>query len=527
MRTAAPGLKGLLPFKGLFEQTAFVLPLIKEGRGWDPPTYARLGYILRGIGFLIVGTELMVLPAPSFAVFLILKGLLATVLLAEAAAIIVPLASTWMSMGIQQRVRKNPQAGRLSRFVDSLNITATRPASIIWLSIAYHYPISVPSGRASALVRAVVYYFAFAALFLFAGSYVLKEVIGIWFVEAYLMGWDFRILFGGILFFNTMYLMRFGLSVLLTAIGAMVVNFPLRVSAAAAAIAIWIVSLTSPGLHDSLAASPSPIYLMLGVALLVIFFEESILSWVRRCPPFSTVSRRSEAERQREMDEYRADPSRTFGVVYMSGDDLGFQKLNPGLMMERWSVLRDQLGSDSARLLERFPVAREEAILSQAFGELYEIEERAGVTLWHPMQLVVDGESGTLPETRGLNIGVGSVEELERHLDTWHLRRWIVSMMSTAGHSQDTAVNLIDIAMRLERERLSERVVFYLIQNKYDDRDDNRPGQVDYSSGELGQREKLAELLTIVAPGSRAYNLNDWAPIRLQGRRDDGDGSSL
>ena len=513
MRTAAPGLKGLLPFKGLFEQRAYVLPLIKEGRGWDPPTYARLGYILRGIGFLIVGTELMVLPAPSFAVFLILKGLLATVLLAEAAAIIVPLASTWMSMGIQQRVRKNPQAGRLSRFVDSLNITATRPASIIWLSIAYHYPISVPSGRTSALVRAVVYYFAFAALFLFAGSYVLKEVIGIWFVEAYLMGWDFRILFGGILFFNTMYLMRFGLSVLLTAIGAMVVNFPLRVSAAAAAIAIWIMSLTSPDLHDSLAASPSPIYLMLGVALLVIFFEESILSWVRRCPPFSTVSRRSEADRQREMDEYRADPSRTFGVVYMSGDDLGFQKLNPGLMMERWSVLRDQLGSDSARLLEKFPVAREEANLSQAFGELYEIEERAGVTLWHPMQLVVDGESGTLPETGGLNIGVGSVEERERHLDTWHLRRWIVSMMSTAGHSQDTAVNLIDIAMRLERERLSQRVVFYLIQNKYDDRDDNRPGQVDYSSGELGQREKLAELLTIVAPGSRAYNLNDWTPF--------------
>jgi hypothetical protein len=86
-------------------------------------------------------------------------------------------------------------------------------------------------------------------------------------------------------------------------------------------------------------------------------------------------------------------------------------------------------------------------------------------------------------------------------------------MMSSAGHSQDTAINLVDIALQITRQGLSERTVFYLIQNKYDDRDDNRPGQMAYDTGELGQREKLTRLLTWASPDSRAFSLNDWTPF--------------
>ena len=98
-------------------------------------------------------------------------------------------------------------------------------------------------------------------------------------------------------------------------------------------------------------------------------------------------------------------------------------------------------------------------------------------------------------------------------LSAWHVRRWLVSMMSTAGHAQDTAVNLVDIALRLQREGLAANTVFYLIQNKYDNNDNNRPVQSAYDKGELGQRNKLARLLCELAPGARAHNIQNWTPF--------------
>src|SRR5262249_8309373 len=111
------------------------------------------------------------------------------------------------------------------------------------------------------------------------------------------------------------------------------------------------------------------------------------------------------------------------------------------------------------------------------------------------------------------HLTVESVAKREEALRAWHLRRWLVTMMSTAGHSQDTAINLVDIALALNQEGLAANTVFYLIQNKYDNNDNNRPSQVSYDSGELGQRNKLARLLMALAPGCRAYNINDWTPF--------------
>ena len=47
------------------------------------------------------------------------------------------------------------------------------------------------------------------------------------------------------------------------------------------------------------------------------------------------------------------------------------------------------------------------------------------------------------------------------------------------------------------------------------DRQD-RPGQRDYESGELGQRERLCRLFEWAAPGSRAYSLVDWTPFAFK-----------
>ena len=110
-------------------------------------------------------------------------------------------------------------------------------------------------------------------------------------------------------------------------------------------------------------------------------------------------------------------------------------------------------------------------------------------------------------------------------LTAWDARRWLVTMMSTAGHSQDTAINLVDIALRLEREGLAARTVFYLIQNKYDNRDDNRPAQLRYTDGELGQREKLARLLQRHRSGLPRLERPELDALRFQIGRHDRHGS--
>ncbi|MBI3417689.1 MAG: hypothetical protein HY043_20545, partial [Verrucomicrobia bacterium] len=157
--------------------------------------------------------------------------------------------------------------------------------------------------------------------------------------------------------------------------------------------------------------------------------------------------------------------------------------------------------------------APSDAELEARFQNLYDVEKKSDVTLWHPLQLCVAGEPTKFSAELGVNIPVTSVEQRQQLLQAWHARRWLVTMMSTAGHSQDTAINLVDIALRLEREGLAANTAFYLIQNKYDNNDNNRPSQLPYGKGELGHRNKLARLLCAVAPGARAYSLQNWTPF--------------
>jgi hypothetical protein len=242
--------------------------------------------------------------------------------------------------------------------------------------------------------------------------------------------------------------------------------------------------------------------------LILVSFESELLAFLR------TRARRKETEHERvALDAYRSDPSRALAVVYMSGDELSFHKLTPELLMTRLRILRDQLGSGGVKLLYRLQELPGDDLLKQRFSALYELEKRSNVTFWHPMQLVLAGEACALRPELGLNLVADGAAERDELLATWHLRRWLVTMMSTAGHSQDTGINLVDIAFALAREGLAANTVFYLIQNKYDNSDRNRPSQLAYEQGELGQRDKLAALLTEIAPGARAYNLNDWTPF--------------
>ena len=77
----------------------------------------------------------------------------------------------------------------------------------------------------------------------------------------------------------------------------------------------------------------------------------------------------------------------------MSGDDLSFHKLTPELLVTRLQILRDRLGSGGMRLLSQVRSLPGDAELTQWFKALYELERQGDVTLWHPMQLVVAGET--------------------------------------------------------------------------------------------------------------------------------------
>ena len=514
-----------------FAKKQSATPTMKESRWWDPVWCQRVGWTLRALGLLWLGVSLLWIDTPSFATFLILKGLLAGLIFVEAGAVLVPLIVSRFSMWLEDRVAQNPKAWSLTRFLNQLNLTATRPASVIWLSFKYHFQPSVPTGGALPMTLAVVYYLALAAVFFGAGGYVCKEVLRVWFADTYQNGWDFRLLLGALLFWNTMYLLRFGLHVLFTGTSAFLVTFPVKAIVGVFGLA-YLVDLGFQGPTESFVTNyPTLSYGLLIAVLAVAVFEQPILAWLTNTAPLRRRRESREAERRARLAEWKADKNHAFGVIYMSGDELSYLKLTPDLLMSRWTLLRDKLDSRGARLLALLNERPDDATLAQWFAELHELEKKHDVTMWHPMQIVVSGSvsgrlsegespvsdppthSPALPEELGLNLPVDNVEQRDRLLRAWHVRRWLVTMMSTAGHSQDTGITLADIALRLQQEGLAPNVVFYLIQNKYDNADNNRPSQLAYDKGELGQRNKLARLLMELAPGSRAYSLNDWTPF--------------
>jgi hypothetical protein len=452
---------------------------------------------------------LMGVSAPSLATFTLVKGLFVPILLAEAAAILLPLLLSFFSAWLEDRVSSGKRTSALARFVNQLNLTPTRPASILWHGLKYHFQSSVPSGGVWAMTRCIAFYFLFTATFFLIGSYSFKEVLRVWFAQRYHHAWDWELAIGSVIFWNTMYLLRFGLFVFFVGTGSFLVTFPFQGVALGVALLYLLLSRIAPGLLP-----PEPA----NIAVALCFMAGVLVSpWLRERFSGGSFWRgwlaRKRTREDAALKDLRSGEGRTLAVVYMSGDDLSSLKLTPELLLNRLQTLRDKLGSEGASVLLDSIGVVDETVISAAWGRLHALEKKQNVTLWHPMQFVVPGETARLEDALGLNLPVESKEERDTLLNAWQIRRWLVTMMSTAGHAQDTAINLVDIALRLTEEGLSKSVAFYLIQNKYDNNDNNRPSQINYGQGELAQRNKLAHFLMAVAPGSRAYNINDWTPF--------------
>lgn len=510
------GLGGKLMARMRFRKSSG-LARIRSGRErWDPVLYEYSGYVLRAACFLVVGIELVMIPAPSFAAFLLLKGVVASLFFLEAAAVLVPMLMSLGSRVLQERMLSYKAPPKIVAFLHQFNFPATRPASLIWQSLCYHFRPSVPSGGWSAMLRSILFYYLFSGIFLLIGGYVSKEVLGIWFAETYQAGADARLLIGAAIFVNTMYLMRFGLFVMLTSLAAAFRTWPLKASVGATAIAVSVGMLLSEPFRAEAVGQPLLLWGVVLFAMLVIAWEHRLRAVVGTIP----FVRRAQFRKRKQVFDgvkaYREDRDRSLGLVYMSGDELSAVRLSASMISDRWEVLRERLDSPGARVLRRLHGKMSDLEIQAALGDLEDAERRSKVTLWHPAQVAVGSEPPDIPANLGLTIRVRNWEEKERLLDAWHIRRWIVTMMASAGQSQDTGVNLVDIALRLSEEGLAKRLVFYLIQNKYDGNDEDRPGQRSYEEGELGQREKLARLLQWAAPGCRAYSLVDWTPFAFK-----------
>jgi hypothetical protein len=512
LRRATPEFPLDRALTALVPGTSLVLPLPRPGPWWNPNLYEPAAWTLRAIGFLWLGILLLRLPAPSFVTFLVVKGIFAMLAFAEMASIILPATFSWISKFLQDWVSAHPHAGPGVRLLNQLNLTATRPTSLLWQSIRYHFRPSAPSGTPLGMTQGVVFYFSLAALFFGAGVFLCQEMLPLWFTEQYRAGADLKLLAGGALFWCTMYLLRYGLFLLVAGAAAGLAAFPIKGIAALLAVACLAGPLLAPFHGEDTRAWLTAAWPIAGFALTAMFLETPLIRLLR-------VAR---ARRDRKINNTAAiaanrapAPERKprLAVVYMSGDALSAGSLTPELLLSRWRVLRDRLDSSGVRCLDRLLRCPSDATLLQAFETLHATEQRHDVTLWHPCQLVVRDQPALLSPALGLNLVVAAPAEREQLLVAWQARRWLATMMSTSGHSQDTAINLVDIALRLDRDGLAGQTVFYLIQNKFDSGTGNRPAQTPYDQGELGQREKLARLICALAPAAHAYSLQDWTPF--------------
>src|SRR5439155_5416096 len=105
-------------------------PTLRRGRWWNPLGYQRAGWILRAVGMVWLAFTLFQSEPPAFATFMFVKGVVAAILVLEAAATLIPLAVSRLSTWLEDRVAANRDASALTRFVNQLNFVPTRPASL-------------------------------------------------------------------------------------------------------------------------------------------------------------------------------------------------------------------------------------------------------------------------------------------------------------------------------------------------------------------------------------------------------------
>src|SRR5213595_318714 len=163
------------------------------------------------------------------------------------------------------------------------------------------------------LLQAILFYFLLAAVFFIVGAYLCQQIFSLWFTETYLNASDWKLLFGGLLFWNTMYLLRYGLFVLFTGVASALVTFPLRAGIALVAFAYIVAATLSPRVRDSLTAFRPVTYGAMLLGLAAILLEDRIRRWFDRRDRISKTRLPSGG-----VEAGSVSPGAAVGIVYMS-----------------------------------------------------------------------------------------------------------------------------------------------------------------------------------------------------------------
>src|SRR5262249_37129642 len=141
--------------------------------------------------------------------------------------------------------------------------------------------------------------FCLSATFFCVGGYMFEQALEIWFQHTYLSGWDLGLILGLFLFWNTMYLLRFGLFVLFAGVCSAAAIYPFRVAAALLACLCVGVQLFNDSLSLYFHEERSIVAALAIIGLILITFETEIMGWWNH-----RVSRReSRADRKDETVE--------------------------------------------------------------------------------------------------------------------------------------------------------------------------------------------------------------------------------
>ncbi|RLF32343.1 MAG: hypothetical protein DRN07_05220, partial [Thermoplasmata archaeon] len=222
------------------------------------------------------------------------------------------------------------------------------------------------------------------------------------------------------------------------------------------------------------------------------------------------------------------EKTRIFSELHAGGDQLRSPTFQAGgvekatnLLMEWVDFLEEKLGSDTMQLSG---VGKDE--LKEWLELLAKKEDERKISLWHPVQLVIDGkyhffvqevraaiskEEKEILDSLLIHI---SEDEVEPIMIAFHMRRWIYSMMiASGGWTYPQAINHMEKAFTYLKYGRAKEVIFQFLSNKYADHVE-KPSRLSLKDekDDLVQRLKLSYLIEILT-GCKAQIIHDSTPF--------------
>ncbi len=471
-------------------------------------------HILRGIGFVLIGAGLSMVPVHGLGQWFMTHGLMWLVAGTEAAGVFLPylftlysrVTQTWINY--QERTGNNRFSG-LAKFLNLLNIPESRPMSIVGDSLIRHLQPSVPTGRAMDLFKAIVNYAVLSGLFMWLGGFVMGQAAMVnWISDVYLTsGVVWQLGAGSFVLALALYMTRYAISNVINSVASAFVTWPMKTLGLAYVVAAAVTGI----LH-------MPFVLPVNGMVVAILIAASLLDK----KIITLLMARNDARIEKAYIDNVAAHEKAHGVkklftlVFAGGDAVGtLGRLGGQIVIDRWNWFKDRSshGIDVMAEVDDLVGTAGDEKVKEWITELHQVETTFKVTLWHPVQILIDAQkAGTQQaDVANDNIWLYARDEAQkdRLIRTWKLRRFLVSMQSSGGHSQDTGITIMDIALALKEKLAGVDIGMILLSNKYEDGNKNPSAENYQWNDDKGQRVKLLRLVKTLT-GIEGNVVHDW-----------------